>query len=165
MILVNIKQSGRRAVTPGQIQDAAAGSWVVSEKSLQDHGDVLAAVRQNEVVGAWPIEGHTRDDAGRVSFVLGQPGPREKRLVGSPSPQRWVKGAANPVKVVPTADDSSDAGEVRQVRLQGWTLRVYPDNSVRLNAPAAGGRLMVDSVLPGPGGGSLGARLVAASVD
>ena len=47
MILVNIKKSGRDAVTEEQLRQAAAGDWVVSDDTLRMYGDHLVAVRDN----------------------------------------------------------------------------------------------------------------------
>lgn len=166
MILVNIKKSGRDAVTEEQLRQAAAGDWVVSDDTLRMYGDHLVAVRDNRVLGVWTIVGHTRRDDGRARFNLAVADEPATSLVGKLSPVQWVRGAANPVKIF-------DAGEGRQpsssielttqgnpkVVLHGWTLVVYPDGRARVSPPASDKKLIVESAFPGPNGGNVTVRV------
>lgn len=111
MIIVNINVSGANAVTDDQIQDAAKGNWVISDRSVQIHADYLVAVRKNTVVGAWAIDRYDRTDGGkRVAFDL-SPAPQLAHLLGEPSPEPWISGQANPVKLVDTSAVLPATGE------------------------------------------------------
>lgn len=158
MILVNISRSAATAVTAEQIREAAVRAWRVKEDSLNRYGDYLVAVRNNVVIGVWRIERWTKEeDTGRFAFHVSE--TDDASLIGQPSPVPWVTGQGNPVKYVDTAEafgrveiENAPDG-TRRAGVEGWTLSVHPDNSATLTAPAAiGGRLIVESANPGPGG-------------
>src|SRR5665648_260022 len=164
MILVNINKSGAKAVTAEQIEEAAAGAWVLSEKSEEEYADVLVAVRKNTVVGVWTIEEVYRGEDSRASFTLSD-APDFADLVGQPSPVEWKQGAANPVKLVETATLQQKSSEVeltpqgnQRVRLERWTLVVYPDGRARLSPPSES-RVVVESAFPGPSGANVTVRI------
>lgn len=167
MILVNVRQTAPPGATPEEVQEAATGDWAnISESSLASFGDYLAAVRQNVVLGVWPIEGHRRMPDGRVRFELGNLGAHAD-LVGQASPATWVKGAANPVKFIDTETMLPEVAEVemtpkgnRRVELDGWLLIVYTDGRARLQAPDGESKLIVESAFPGPKNGNVTVRLV-----
>jgi len=167
VIIVNVNKSGARAVTDEQVREAAVGAWVLSDSSEQMFGDYLVAVRKNIVIGAWTIEGSSRDDEGKVVFEVGV-APDLGDMIGQPSPVEWRQGQANPVKLVDTKTLRQEASEVeltpqgnRRVSLDGWSLVVYPDGRARLQSPDVERKLIVESAFPGPKGGNVTVRLLS----
>ncbi len=167
MIFVNVRKSVPPGASPEDLREGASGDWAnISESSLETFADHLAAVRQNVVLGVWPIEGHRRLPDGRVRFELGD-SDAHKDLVGQPSPAVWVRGAANPVKFLETETMLPESAEVettpqgnRRVGLDGWSLIVYDDGRARLQAPDSDLKLFVESAFPDPKGGNVTVRLV-----
>ncbi len=166
MIIVNVNRSGARAVTDEQVREAAVGAWVLSEASEQLFGDYLLAVRKNIVIGAWAIEGSSRDHEGKVTFEVSA-APELNDMVGQASPVEWKQGQANPVKLVETKTLRQEASEVeltpqgnRRVQLDGWSLIVYADGRARLQCPDSDRKLIVESAFPGPKGGNVTVRLL-----
>jgi|BarGraNGADG00212_1021973.scaffolds.fasta_scaffold58503_1 hypothetical protein len=103
MIAVNIRKSGDTAATLAQVMKAASGDWVVSEGAVEEHGDVLLAVRRNTVLGAFEILSWDVVDGGRVRFEL-DISAEYAGLVGQPSPALWKRGQSNPVALLNTDD-------------------------------------------------------------
>lgn len=168
MILVNVRQSVPPGASAEELREGAAGDWAnISEDSLESFGDCLAAVRQNVVLGIWPIEGHRRVPGNRVRFELGEPDAHQD-LVGQRSPAEWRQGAANPVKFLDSDSLRPESAEVemtpqgnRRVALDGWSLVVYSDGRARVQAPDTELKLIVESAYPGPKGGNVTVRLAA----
>ena len=106
MIAVNIRKSGDTASTSAQVMEAAAGDWAMSEGAVEEHGDVLVAVRRNTVLGAFDILSWDLVEGGRIRFELA-PSPEYAGLVGQPSPALWKRGQSNPVVLLDT--DAVDA--------------------------------------------------------
>lgn len=167
MILVNVRKSVAPGASPQDLREGASGDWAnISDASLETFADYLAAVRQNIVLGVWPIEGHRRAPDGRVTFELGDPDAHQD-LVGARSPAVWVPGAANPVKFLKTDTMLPESAEVemtaqgnRRVALDGWSLIVYDDGRARVQAPDSDAKLIVESAFPGPKGGNVTVRLM-----
>jgi hypothetical protein len=103
MIAVNVRKSGDTASTQAQVMEAAAGDWALSEGAVEEHGDVLLAVRRNTVLGAFDILNWDLVEGGRVRFEL-DPSPEYAGLVGQPSPAIWKRGQSNPVVLLDTDD-------------------------------------------------------------
>ncbi len=146
MILVNIPQTWP-AVLAGKASaaDVTLGSWAqIKDADLDANADVILGIYKNQVVTAFDIEKWTRgEDDNRVTFV-GQPSQKWARLIGTPNPGRpWVKGAARPVQVLPTAFltdgnvpvDDTPAG--RRAVVDGYVLTVE-DGSATLQVPENG---------------------------
>ncbi|MET8204179.1 hypothetical protein [Micromonospora taraxaci] len=106
MIAVNIRRSGDDASTPEQVREAAAGDWVLSSRTLDVYGDVLLAVRNGRVRGAFDILGWEPVDGGRIRFDLRE-SDEYSWLVGGESPVKWKQGQSNPVVYL----DTDDVGE------------------------------------------------------
>jgi len=138
MILVNVSRSAVSAVTDAQLAESARGYWKVSEETIRNYGDHLAAVRDNVIVGIWRIVGHSRPDeaGGKVAFDL-EPAPERSDLVGHSVPTPWVRGAANPVKRWRYQPATEPSPETAAAVVGGWHVEALTD-----------GRLMVRS--PGP---------------
>ena len=167
MIGVNVSRSAAHLDTEEQLRWAAASSWVISDSSLNAHGDYLIAVRKNVVAGAWGIGSWDRNQDGKVTFKLG-PAPELADMVGQASPVEWKQGQANPVKIIHTRTLLPESSEVeitsegnRRVQLDGWSLVVYTDGRARLQAPGGDRRLIVESAFPGPPTGSVTVRLLS----
>lgn len=109
-ILVNIRRTGADAATPDQVRRAASGDWVISPAALDDHGDILLAIRRSRIVGAYDILSWEQLDSGRVRFDL-RDSPELAAHVGTESPRTWQRGQANPVLLIDTAalDDPEPA--------------------------------------------------------
>jgi hypothetical protein len=90
----------------------------MKEESLQQHGDAVLGVYQNEVVTAFDITGWSRNREGRVVFE-GTPSQKWAHLIGTPNPgkphQTWqyVDAATLPSIKIPqaTVANMSEAGE------------------------------------------------------
>lgn len=111
MILVHLSKSrpdviaGRRTAA-----EVTLGEWAaISDGALDEHGDVILGIHQNEVVTAFDVTGWTRKaPGGRVTFT-GEPCRTWVRLVGDANPGRaWVRGQARPVQYFGTGTLSED---------------------------------------------------------
>ncbi len=106
MIIVNLNSSWPK-VLAGDADPVrkTTGSWArISDRSLEEHADVLLGVYKNVVVTAYDITGWTRDpEDKRVRFEVSGPSVEFADLIGQPVPGApWVRGAARPVKVLAT---------------------------------------------------------------
>ena len=71
MILVNVSRSAVSAVTDAQLAESARGYWKVSEETIRNYGDHLAAVRDNVIVGIWRIGPRRRQPRQAVALSAG----------------------------------------------------------------------------------------------
>jgi hypothetical protein len=90
--------------------------------------------------------------------------PDFEHLVGQDSPVKWVQGSANPIKLLDTATLAPPSAEIEhttqgnaRVRLEGWTLVVYPDGRARVSPPGKS-RVLIESAFPGPDGANVTLR-------
>jgi len=106
MILVHVIRSWTD-VQKGQrsADDATLGEWSqLSDKNIEDYGDVLLGIYENMIVSAYEIDGHYRDrDSKRVTFTAHET-VATREFIGQPNPGRqWgAQGDARAVQALPT---------------------------------------------------------------
>ncbi len=144
MIVVHVNKSWP-FVQEGRMDEAEAvlGDWPIAKDKLAEYGDVLLAVFDNIVVAAYDIEGHTRDEDKKVTFI-GNKSQAWAHLVGQPNPgTHWGRqGDAWPVRYVDTAivtggDVSVESThEGRRAVVDGFTFVVGADLNATVIVPA-----------------------------
>lgn len=150
MIIVNIRRSHRRVLN-GELtlEDATRGNWTaITDDAVEEYGDTIVGVVGDEVVSAFDITGHTRDEAGLITFSV-RPSAEFAYLVGQPSPVGpWVKGQGRPIRYLHSdyvrhGDVSPEGGgNYSRAIVGGYTLVV--DGNGRANViPPAGGTVIV----------------------
>ncbi len=146
MILVHLTKSwpdflaGTRTA-----EDVTLGDWaLVSDDAIRAYGDTICGVYQAEIVSAFDIEGHVRNEGGRVRFH-GRPSHEWGHMVGQPSPVTWVRGQARPVRYLDT--DAMRRGSVEPEVLADdlwraivgeYVLTVDADGAATLALPPGG---------------------------
>jgi hypothetical protein len=151
MFIVNLPRSWPAVVAGhADAEEVTRGSWAqISDSDLEEYGDVLLGAYKNVVVTAYEILSWTRDEVGRVTFEV-RPSAEFGDLVGKPVPGTpWVRGAARPVKVLPTevargrtVAPAPDAQGLLRAKLGVVTVTADADGTVTVYL-APGSRLVV----------------------
>jgi hypothetical protein len=108
MILVNVVRSWPEVMRGERsAEDATLGEWAqLTDKNIDDDGDVLLGIFENTIVSAYEIDGHYRDRVTkRVTFKAHETATT-RQFIGQPNPGRqWGKqGDARAVQALPTSD-------------------------------------------------------------
>jgi hypothetical protein len=144
MIVVHVNQTWPLVEAARMDQDdAVLGVWPIAEDKLAQYGDVLLAVYDNKVVAVYDIEGHTRGEKNKVTFV-GHKSQAWAHVIGQPNPAKhWgQQGDAWPLRYIDT--EVITGGDVpvqetpqgQRAVVNGITLTVGADGNATVILPA-----------------------------
>lgn len=139
-ILVHLPKSWPKVLSGDE--DAAfatLGNWSIAKDRLTDVEHVLGVFR-NTTVSAYDVTSWSvvtdGPDKGRITFA-GRPSRRWGKLIGTPSPRRWVQGQSWPVQTIDTDELVSGSapvetveGDGRRAVIDGLILDVPEDRDI-----------------------------------